>query len=255
MSGAAYKARGTSYPSVRRQQRTLNKPQHHKSHTTTLQQQRIVAKPYYNVTATTHRCQIPPHCYSNSKSLRYFYHKTQQTKSHHGLASVRSRQLSSHMLERHSINTREERPSCRIMALPSVLRPTPQGNTSCFKATNYASGHQYTLRPRASIPSMPQGINPKTPTTNTPTNAADTQGYNRNSSNLLCSHKQTNNQTLKHKHKHKGRGQKQTTTHNYSSPISPSSTAGAKTPASSRATGERSTKPSTQGTAANTPWW
>ena len=152
MSGAAYKARGTSYPSVRRQQRTLNKPQHHKPHTTTLQQQRIVAKPYYNVTATTHRCQIPPHCYSNSKSLRYFYHKTPQTKSHHGLASVRSRQLSSHMLERHSINTREERPSCRIMALPSVLRPTPQGNT-------YASGHQYKLRLRASIQTTPQGIN------------------------------------------------------------------------------------------------
>jgi hypothetical protein len=37
-------------------------------------------------------------------------------------------------------------PSCRIMALPSVLRPTPQGTTSCLKATNYASGHQFTSK-------------------------------------------------------------------------------------------------------------
>ena len=226
MSGAAYKARGTSYPSVRRQQRTLNKPQHHKSHTTTLQQQRIVAKPYYNVTATTHRCQIPPHCYSNSKSLRYFYHKTQQTKSHHGLASVRSRQLSSHMLERHSINTREERPSCRIMALPSVLRPTLQGNTSCLKATNYASGHQFKHTYHKY--------------------AAQTQRCHTSKlNNLLYTHEQTNTNAEDRSKQH---------IHNHSSSILSSlsyssSLSVTKTPAASKPNGATPRKPNTQGKA------
>ena len=133
MLNAGNNARGISYPTERCSQRTLNKPYDHKLHTTTLQQQRIVAKSHHIATAT-------------AKSLRYFYHKTLQTKSHHGLAFVRSRQLSSLMLERHSINTRAERPSCRIMALPSVLRLTPQGTTSCLKATNYAPGHPFTYK-------------------------------------------------------------------------------------------------------------
>ena len=133
MSDASNNARGTSYPTERRSQRTSNKPYHHKPHATTLQQQRIVAKSHHIATAT-------------ARSLRYFYHKTLQTKSHHSLAFVRSRQLSLPMLECHYTITRAERPSCRIMALPSVLRPTPQGTTSCLKATNYAPGHQFTYK-------------------------------------------------------------------------------------------------------------
>ena len=243
MSGAGNKARGTSYPYVRRQQRTLNKPQHHKSHTTTLQQQRIVAKPSYNVTATTHRCQIPPHCYSNSKSLRYFYHKTLQTKSHHGLASVRSRQLSSHMLERHSINTREERPSCRIMALPSVLRPTPQGNNSCLKATHYAPGHQFTRK----TPLTQRLQASKTPQTHKDITRTSSTFYSKQTNNQT--NKQTNtiieDRSKQHMHNHSS---STLSSLSYSSSL----LSGIKTPAASKPNGATLRKPNTQGKAKRT---